>query len=241
MKHFIKLRIALLVFTFAITLNGCKKEESKPISPIVFNPGLEYETITDQDGNVYKTIIIGTQTWMVENLRTIHYRNGETIPKVTDKTVWSNLTTDAYSSYNNTTDADSLTIFGGLYNWYAATDSRNLAPEGWHIPTHSDWVTLINYLGGDTIAGGKMKEIGTKHWLTPNGSATNESGFSALPSGYRHGDGSYYNLERGGSFWTNEPSNNGKVWQYDLSYFHSRIGYFEFDPKYGFSIRCVKD
>src|ERR1035437_682216 len=189
MKKIIK--ISVLVLFVILVINGCKKDDNSPGSlyngktTAVFNNNLTYGTMTDQDGNVYKTITIGTQTWMAENLRTIKYRDGTPIPNVTDNTTWTNLTTDAYCNYNNTTSADTIAIYGRLYNWYAATNSHNIAPIGWHVPTEAEWTTLIYYLGGYSVAGGKMKETGTTHWKTPNTGATNESGFTALPSGVR--------------------------------------------------------
>jgi uncharacterized protein (TIGR02145 family) len=189
MKKIIK--ISVLVLFVILVIIACKKEKSdNPTNgktTAVFNPGLTYGTMTDQDGNEYKTIVIGTQTWMAENLRTTKYRDGTAIPNITDKTAWEALTTGAYCNYNNTTSADTIATYGRLYNWYAATDSRNIAPAGWHVPTDAEWETLIYYLGGFRVAGGKMKETGTTHWISPNTGATNESGFTALPSGLRLG------------------------------------------------------
>jgi len=144
----------------------------------------ETGSVTDIDGNVYQTVKIGNQWWMMENLKVTSYRNGEAIPNVTDTTEWYNLTTGAYCYYDN--DAYNTTIYGRLYNWYSINDSRSIAPTGWHVPTDEEWTTVINYLGGESVAGGKLKENGTTHWTSPNNGATNESGFSALPGGYRH-------------------------------------------------------
>jgi uncharacterized protein (TIGR02145 family) len=189
MKKIIK--ISVLVLFVILVIIACKKEKSdNPTNgktTAVFNPDLTYGTMTDQDGNEYKTIVIGTQTWMAENLRTTKYRDGSAIPNITEITAWGNLTTGAYCNYNNTTSADTIATYGRLYNWYAVTDSRNIAPEGWHVPTDAEWTTLVTYLGDFRVAGGKMKETGTTHWITPNEGATNESGFTALPSGDREG------------------------------------------------------
>lgn len=149
-------------------------------------------TVTDIDGNIYQTIKIGTQWWMAENLKVTHYRNGDSIPNVTDETAWSNLTTGAYGNYNN--DDDISNTYANLYNWYAVNDSRNIAPIGWHIPTDAEWQTLVDYLGGESVAGSKMKETGTEHWRSPNVGTTNESGFSALPGDYRGISGKYYSV-----------------------------------------------
>jgi len=139
------------------------------------------QTITDIDGNVYHSVTIGTQTWMVENLRTSKYRNGDSIINVTNNTSWSTLTSGAYCDYDNT--PNNSIIYGKLYNWYAINDSRSIAPMGWHVPTDVEWTTLITYLGGESIAGGKLKETGIIHWETPNGDATNTSIFTGLPGG----------------------------------------------------------
>ena len=125
---------------------------------ILFNPDLTYGTINDIDGNVYKTITIGTQTWMAENLRTTKFRNGKDIPEVTVDSIWAILTTGAYCNYKNTRNIDTIVTYGRLYNWYAVYDSRNIAPEGWHISNEADWTTLTNYLGGPYVAGLKLKE-----------------------------------------------------------------------------------
>jgi len=136
-------------------------------------------TETDYDGNVYHTVTIGTQIWMVENLKTTHYRNGDPIPNVPDNTQWSNLTTSAYCNYNN--DANNAKTYGLLYNWYAAINSLNICPVGWHVPSANEWKKLETYMGGVGVAGGKMKEAGTTHWISPNTKAGNSSGFSGLP------------------------------------------------------------
>src|SRR5664280_2706679 len=207
MKRIVK--FSVLVLFVILVINGCKKGDNSPSNPYngkttaVFNTGLTYGTMTDQDGNIYKTITIGTQTWMAENLRTTKYRDSTEIPNVTDNTAWDALTTGAYCNYNNTTSADTIATYGRLYNWYAATDSRNIAPAGWHVPTDAEWTTLTTYLGGESVAGGKMKETGITHWISPNTGATNESGFSALPSGMRNWyDGLYIYLVVSTNFWS---------------------------------------
>ena len=142
--------------------------------------------VTDIDSNVYHAVTIGTQVWTTENLKVTHYRNGDQIPNITDDTQWSILTTGAYCNFNN--DLNYVTSYGRLYNWYAVDDSRNIAPDGWHVPSHTEWQTLIDYLGGEDSAGVKMREIGQEHWHWVEGNqtiATNESGFLALPAGER--------------------------------------------------------
>lgn len=155
-------------------------------------------TVTDIDGNVYNIISIGTQTWMLENLRTTHYRDGSPIPNVTDNTEWAGLFSGAYCDYNNA--PSNSVVYGKLYNLYTADDPRNIAPEGWHVPTISEWNVLINFLGGSTIAGGKLKEAGLAHWLSPNTGADNSSGFTALPGGIRTINGTFAGLGTMGHF-----------------------------------------
>ena len=157
-------------------------------------------TVTDIDGNVYHTVTIGTQTWMVENLKTTRYRNGAIIPNVTDNASWAALTTGACCDYNNT-PSNSIT-YGKLYNWYTVTDSRNIAPVGWHMPTDAEWRILTTYLGGESVAGGKLKEKGITHWSSPNTGATNETGFSALPGGYRDINGMFTYMTFEVDWWT---------------------------------------
>ena len=141
-------------------------------------------TVTDIDGNIYHTVIIGSQVWMLENLRTTKYRNGDTITNITDKTAWGNISYGGYGWYNN--DITNEETYGALYNWGAVADTRNLAPEGWHVPSADEWNELIDFLGGDMVAGGTLKEEGTLHWIAPN-DATDEVGFGALPAGMENG------------------------------------------------------
>lgn len=212
------------------------------VSSAVFNTTKTYGTMTDQNGNTYKTITIGTQTWMAENLRVTKYRNGDPIPNVTDNTAWTTLTTGAYCSYNNTANKDDIASYGRLYNWYAASDSRNIAPLGWHVPTDAEWTTLTTYLGGETVAGGKMKEAGTTHWTSPNTSATNESGFTALPSGYRSdGDGSFDYLGSGGLWWSSTADGATYAWDRYLNYVNPLCNRSYYGKQYGFAVRLIKD
>lgn len=140
-------------------------------------------TLTDIDGNVYHWITIGTQKWMVENLQTSHYNDGTPIPNIIDETAWAALTTGATCWYNN--DSTTYHTYGKIYNWYALNTNK-LAPTGWHVPTTAEWTTLVTFLGGTATAGGPAKEAGTTHWQAPNTGATNSSGFTGLPAGYRY-------------------------------------------------------
>lgn len=203
--------------------------------------GYETGTATDIDGNVYRTVKIGDQWWMAENLRVTHYRNGDPITKVTDPEVWYLLETEAYCEYDNDT-CNSL-VYGKLYNWHAVKDSRNLAPEGWHVPTHGEWLTLIDYLCGNAVAGGKLKEAGLLHWLSPNTDATNESGFTGLPGGTRTPYGTYGQWLTHAFFWTSTQSGyipeNGIARV--LLYNGAGVSESGTNKSRGCSIRCVKD
>ncbi|MFZ4454969.1 MAG: fibrobacter succinogenes major paralogous domain-containing protein [Bacteroidales bacterium] len=212
---------------------------------VITPPPPPTNTVTDIDGNVYHTIAIGTQTWMVENLKTTKYRNGSSIPNVTSSASWISLTTGAYCNYNN--DATNAVLYGRLYNWYAASDSRNVAPVGWHVPTIAEFTTLANFLGGEGMAGISLKEAGTSHWGTNSG-ATNKSGFTALPGGGRGGlTGNFGGIGvpvgngYSGNWWstTQQTSANGQLmFIYD---FQGMIHLSYWPMKDGYSIRCIKD
>ena len=197
------------------------------------------DTVTDIDGNVYKTVTIGTQIWMKENLKVTKYRNGDSIPYVIDNTQWSNLTTGSFCDYNN--DANNSTTYGRLYNWYAINDSRNIAPEGWHLPTDAEWSTLIDYLGGKSVAGGKLKEIGTTYWNSPNTGATNESGFTAHSGVPRDSYGTFGNVGRNGYWWCSTENSTNCAWVRYMYYNSSDVGRDSGRKLDGYSVRCVRD
>ena len=197
------------------------------------------QTVTDIDGNIYHVITLGTQTWMAENLKTTHFNDGTSIPLVTDATAWGSLAGPGYCWYDNDQTGNKDT-YGGMYNFYAAT-SGNLAPVGWHVPTDDDWTVLTDYLGGLEVAGGKMKEAGTSHWMYPNTGADNSSGFTALPGGYRNYIGIFFHLQMDGYYWTSTPASGYgylRYFYYDSGAVVSRSNGGLTD---GFSIRCVKN
>ena len=205
----------------------------------VFNPNLSYGSMTDQEGNVYKTIVIGTQEWMAENLKTSIYRNGEAID-----ITGTSFTTGAWSLNN---DSQYDCPYGKLYNWYAVVDSRNVCPTGWHVPTDAEWTTLTDYLGGQSdenynfFAGGKMKSTGFQYWLNPNTGATNESGFSGLPAGIRIFDGTFSSFGNNGFWWSSSELDTysalGLLLDYNFGYSYRLNN----DKTSGFSVRCIRD
>jgi uncharacterized protein (TIGR02145 family) len=167
---------------FTFTTNDIVIEASK----IIFNPSLTYGAISDIDSNNYKTIQIGNQIWMAENLKTTRLNDGTLIPNVKESKEWGNLKTPGYSWYDNDASAY-LADYGLLYNWFTVNTNK-LCPSGWHVPSGTEWSTLTTYLGGGSIACGKMMEAGTAHWLNSNTGSTNSSGFTGLPGGSRYGD-----------------------------------------------------
>jgi len=240
--------IQIIAVSISLTVLSCKKDETKPsagddgVSSAVFNATKTYETMTDQNGNIYKTITIGSQTWMAENLHVTSYRNGDPIPLVTNSANWIALTTGAYCNYANTTDKDKIATYGSLYNWYTVADARNIAPAGWHVPSDAEWTTLTTYLGGESIVSGIMKEVGTTHWLSPNTNATNESGFTALPSGYRdYGAGAFEGLGMDGSWWSSTATGTTGAWFRNLYYQRANCYRGDGSKKFGVTVRLVKD
>ena len=186
------------------------------------------------------SVTICNQIWTTNNLDVTTYRNGDAIPQVTDPAAWVNLTTGAWCYYNN--DPAMGIIYGKLYNWYAVNDSRGLAPQGWHVPSDSEWTTLENCLGGSSVAGGAMKEAGLMHWLSPNAAATNSSGFSGLPGGTRDYIGPFYNIGTHGYWWSSsEGSNTTFAWYRFLNYEYSIVSRYSLNKANGFSVRCLRD
>jgi uncharacterized protein (TIGR02145 family) len=195
-------------------------------------------TVTDYDGNVYETVEIGNQCWMKENLKVIHYNNGVAIPHRADDFNWQYSIGGAYCNYDN--NEANVAIYGRLYNGYAAQWGDDLAPEGWHVATDADWDTLVNYLGGPTAAGGKLKEAGTAHWQSPNTGATNESAFTALPGGNRGWDGTFFGMGEYAEFWSSTSDGLDNAWRRYLTYIGTTIHRNSRDKNYGQSVRCVR-
>ncbi len=220
-------QIFIIVMLFAIS-SRCKKED------------INSNSATDADGNVYNTLSIGTQVWMVENLKTTKLNDGTPIPNITENVTWSKLTTPAYVWYNDA--AANKTTYGALYNWFTVNTGK-LAPKGWHIPSDADWNTLITFLGGDTIAGGKLKEKGTNHWAAPNTGADNRSGFTALPGGVIQSDGFFIpSINYYCTFWSSSEYNSGYASFLRLFCTQKKIlGGCGYSKNGGCSVRCIKN
>jgi uncharacterized protein (TIGR02145 family) len=199
--------------------------------------------ITDVEGNSYKTVYIGTQQWMGENLKVSKYSDGTTIPNITDNNQWQNNTTGAWAYYNN--DAANNAKYGKLYNWYAVSKTtngnKNVCPTGWHVPTDAEWTVLTDYLGGNSITGGKLKEVGTTNWNNPNTSATNTSLFTGLPGGFRYKEGLYYGIGSGGFWWSSTENDTVNAWLRSLGSSAGGAGRLDYNKGFGFSVRCLRD
>ena len=201
----------------------------------------EKGTVEDADGNVYKTIGIGSQVWMAENLKTSRYSNGDSIGTTTPATL--DINDDFTHKYQWAYDGDesNVDIYGRLYTWDAVTDSRNLCPTGWHVLSNEDWSVHVIYLGNPDVIGGQLKETGTAHWQSPNTGATNETGFTALPGGGRDGGGRFYRLGGGGFWWSSTGSPTDLVSYRAINHDSSNVFIYYIDNHYGFSVRCLKD
>ncbi len=189
-----------------------------------------------------KTVKIGNQEWMAENLNVSTFRNGEPILEAKSAAEWKKAGDEgkpAWCYYEN--DPANGEEYGKLYNWFAVTDPRGLAPEGWHAPTDDEWQTLVDYLGGDYVAGGKIKETGTAHWESPNTNATNESGFSALPGGFRTSFGSYNDVGNFTNFCSSTEYDSNTPCRRHLGYNTSRVYRYASKEQVGNSVRCVRD
>jgi len=231
----------------AVTEGFCEPQGSPTISFTTLN----YGTVSDIEGNSYKTVRIGDQVWMAENLKTGKFSDGTTIPLVTDQSTWTNLKTSGMCFYNN----EELTYkptYGIFYNYYAVVDPHGLCPDGWHVPSDNEWKILEMYLGMSqteadkngtfrgTTEGGKLKELGTTHWLSPNLGATNTSGYTALPAGYRYSVG-FYDINQWAIFWTSTSYDTNQAYDRGLHYNYEKIDRHYYGKLAGLSVRCIKD
>ena len=221
---------SIIIGFILLLISSCKKDNNASV------PLLNKSPVTDVDANTYNTLLIGNQTWLAENLKVTKFNDGTVIPLVEDSLAWSILTSAGYC----TSKQQSITEFGAMYNWYAV-NSGKLCPEGWHVPSDDEWTTLTTYLGGEDIAGGKLKEFGSVHWLSPNTGASNESGFTALPGAGRYFDGTFWGIGMYGNWWSSTEKSADVAWLRNL---HSSDGgiYRDNSPKgSAFSVRCIKN
>jgi uncharacterized protein (TIGR02145 family) len=219
--------------------NGYGEQKSFTTTQPSTNPS------TDVDGNSYNTVTIGAQVWMKENLKVSKYRNGDPIPTNLTDTDWQNTTSGAYVIYNN--DAANNTTYGKLYNWYTVADNRGLCPTGWHVPSDAEWTTLENFLGGSSVAGGKMKSTGTIQagtglWQDPNADASNSSGFTGHPGGLCAENLNFYNIDKNGYWWSSTEGYSSNAWLRGLfDFVGSSVRNLFGDKRGGFSVRCLRD
>jgi uncharacterized protein (TIGR02145 family) len=245
MKKNIKSWIYSLVVigSFLMLTDSCKKSDDNVDS------GISSGTVKDIDGNVYNTVTIGTQVWMVENLKTTKYRDGSPILYVADFIQLYKLTSGVYCNYNN--DATIGAKYGKLYNWHAVSDSRNIAPTGWHVATDAEWSTLDNYVDanlGASINVGKALASKT-NWAASTYERTigndlsknNSSGFTGLPGGYLHYAGSFNSIGEDGTWWSSTADGTKNAWSWSLEYAFGFVHRSSDYKENGYSVRCVKD
>ncbi|MEI6752600.1 MAG: fibrobacter succinogenes major paralogous domain-containing protein [Paludibacter sp.] len=241
-----KIKINSLLFCafFALVFSSCDpalKTDDLPVGAVV-------GSIKDVDGNFYRTIKIGSQTWMVENLKTNKYNDGSAIPAVTDNTVWRNLTTGACCNYNN--DAANAAKYGKLYNWYAVNTGK-LAPAGWHVPTDAEWTTLENYVKANLGASVSVAKAlaATTDWDASTSAGVigndlkknNSSGFSALSGGNRDSNGTFDHVGNYGAWWSSTEIGSSHAWYRNLYYSDEHLSQSNYDKQDGFSVRLIKD
>jgi uncharacterized protein (TIGR02145 family) len=202
---------------------------------------LHGQTVRDIDGNIYKTVKIGSQYWLAENLRTTKFRNGDSIRTISPATL--DITIESSPIYQCAYDGkeSNAEIYGRLYTWYAVTDSRNICPTGLHVPSEEEWTTLALYLGGVSVAGGKLKETGTSHWKNPNTGATNESGFGARSGGYRSGTGKFFDIGGSGNWWSSTEVTGTNAWCYTIYNYIGSIYKHNGKKTNELSVRCIWD
>ncbi len=226
----------IIMSTILLLANSCKKDEEGP------------SIVKDIDGNVYHTVTIGTQEWMVENLKTTKYLNGDLIGTTSPATldIYNEIEPKyQWAQYYWDNSGDSIVaIYGRLYTWYTVADNRNICPSGWHVPSEAEWLVLETFLGDWQTAGGKLKETGTTHWNAPNTGATNETGFTALPGGNRDYSNEFDDLGLSGYWWSSSSSTTDgsgiarKIDSYDSGLYHDEGSSKKHS---GYSVRCIKD
>jgi uncharacterized protein (TIGR02145 family) len=230
-KQLIGFHLVVISVLISLLIAGCKKDgDDNDTDP---------KTVTDADGNVYNIISIGTQKWFKENLKTTKLSDGTVIPLVTDNTEWRDLTTPGFCWFENN-QASYKDLYGGYYNWFAVNTNK-LCPVGWHVPTDAEWTVLNDYLGGQYVAGGKMKEEGSSHWMSPNTGATNESDFTALPGGMRIWDGGFDYSKMFAYWWSSTESTLELAWYRSIQHDWGNLNRGAPDKTCGLNIRCIKD
>jgi uncharacterized protein (TIGR02145 family) len=242
-----KTSLFAIVIIFVLSISCSNNHETETL------PQTDCGTVT----TTYPIVLIGSQNWMQKNLDVCSYRNGDPIPQVIDPSQWQNLTTGAWCYYNN--DSSNGTIYGKLYNWYAVNDARGLAPEGYHIPTNSEWIQFENYLIANgynfdgTKAGNKIAKsiASTNLWQTTttgttgavghNVNSNNSSGFSGIPGGFRHENGLYNAIEQSTMWWSSTQTDNENAWYRYINKTTEFLYSYSFNKQFGYSVRCIKD
>jgi uncharacterized protein (TIGR02145 family) len=219
--------LILVLTIFTLFHAGCKKDPKPP------------DLLTDVEGNTYKTVKIGDQLWMAENLRTTQLNDGTEIPLTKEDDEWHNLTTAGYCWYNND-EASFRDPYGVIYNGFTIASGK-ICPDGWHVPGIDEWRSLRDFLGDSVKAGGKLKESGTAHWLSPNKGADNRTGFTALPAGVRYFEGSFASVLSYTAMWSSTNFSEEEQWYAGLYYAEAGFISNHRNKKYGLSVRCLKD
>ena len=211
--------------------NNCKKDLNNAI--IIIGQ--------DQDSNFFSAETIGSQVWITRNLRTFRYLNRVRIGTTTHSTL--DITAEATPKYQWAYGGDESKVetYGRLYTWYAITDTRKLCPDGFHVPSDEEWTILISLAGGEDSGGGKLKETGTNLWMTPNTGATNESGFNALPAGYRSCYGRFRDMNFSGFWWSSSEASDSSAYGWGMFSSNGQVHRYNFSKKDGLSVRCIKD
>jgi uncharacterized protein (TIGR02145 family) len=219
--------ILLIAFFPMIIASACSTKDNAP------------DPVTDIEGNIYKTVRIGEQVWMAENLRSSTFSDGSVIPEISVATDWNELTSPGLCWYDND-EVSNKETYGALYNYYSVV-SGSLCPAGWHVPSMDEWQQLRDVLGDTITGGGKLKEEGTLHWKSPNTGAVNSYGFTALPAGIRYFEGTYNSVTYFTSYWSSTEADNNKAWCFSLYYNDAVAAINSISKKDGFSVRCIKD
>jgi uncharacterized protein (TIGR02145 family) len=216
-----------------ILWNNCKKDLT---DSVIIIP-------KDGDSSSYSYVSISSQVWLTHNLKARRYQNVDKIITTTPATldISAEVTPKYHWAYGG--DESNVDTYGRLYTWYAATDKRNLCPKGWHVPSDEEWTSMVSLeaMGGVDVGGGKLKEIGTTHWITPNSGATNETGFTALPGGYRFQYGRFSDIGFSGFWWSSTENSDSTAYGWGLSSYNSQITRFTFKKRDGLAVRCIMD